>query len=182
MREKHYTLLTGGTSINISDPDIAAKIDFIENRANSLWNSMDKSSERTYLWSGYTDKNSGSNVNETYNRLREMAVAYATTGSSLEGNATLKTDIVQAMDWLYANWYNETRPYTGNWYEWELSIPFSLNDLMVLMYGDLTATQINNYVKAIDRSSPDPTRYSYNAGTSTGANRVWKCKVVLLRG
>ncbi len=182
MREKHYTLLTGGASINIGDPDIAAKIDFIENRANSLWNSMDKSSERAYLWSGYTDKNSGSNVNETYNRLREMAVAYATTGSSLEGNATLKTDIVQAMDWLYANWYNETRPYTGNWYEWELSIPFSLNDLMVLMYGDLTATQINNYVKAIDRSSPDPTRYSYNAGTSTGANRVWKCKVVLLRG
>jgi hyaluronate lyase len=173
LREKWKVTLTGGTSYNPLDPDIAAQIVALTAEANSNWSTMDNT-PGTYLWS---DLNSGSNTSQItagYNRIKTMALAYATTGSTLQNNAALLADILIALDWMYTNRYNETKTNVANWWDWEIGAPLALNDIVVLLYEQLTSTQITNYMNAIEHFQPTI--------TSTGANRVWECTVIGVRG
>lgn len=180
LRQRWKEYLTGGTAFNPADPDIAATIAALTNNANTFWSSLNTANPRSYLWSDLP----GDNITDTlgaYNRLKTMALALSTTGSSLYGNTTLKNDIVSAMDWQYANRYNSSKT-NDYWYRFEISTPRTINDLTVLMYDHLTATQINNYMGAIDHFSPDPNYQVNGTRTSVGANRMEKCLVVGLRG
>lgn len=173
LRLKWSDLLTGGASVNTSDSDISARIASITSTAQSTWDSMDKSSGRTYLWSDLPFPASGS-ITNSYNRLESMALAYRTTGSSLQNNATLGSDIISALDWLNANEYNTSTTESGNWWDYEIGSPLALNDVTVLMYDNLTSTQITNYMNTVDKFQPTVTK--------TGANRMWQCLVIGVRG
>ncbi|MBP1965362.1 polysaccharide lyase family 8 super-sandwich domain-containing protein [Paenibacillus aceris] len=182
LRNRWKTYLTGGSEINSSDPEIAAQIKQIDSDANSAWSSMDKSTGRTFLWSDESNWSKAGTVSHTYGRLRAMALAYATTSSSLHGNTSLATDIISGMDWMYANRFNEKKSEFDNWYHWEIASPQALGDLMVLVYDQLSDAQIANYVKAIDKFVPNPTIRT-NLGTpETGANLMDKALAVALRG
>ncbi len=172
LRDKWGEIVTGGSSYNAADPDIAAKINAIETIAQGYWDTMDTSPTRTRLWSNLGT--SSEHVKQTYRRLREMALGYAVKGSVLEGNTQLRDDIVDAMDWMYANRYNLTSSTSGNWWDWEIGSPLAIQDIVVMMYDDFTSAQIDNYMGAVERYSP--------VVEMTGANRVWKVTVVLLRG
>lgn len=139
LRIKWAEALTGGTGYNTSDPDIAKKVAMA---AQTSWGSLNKTAGRTYLWSDLNNAADATVTSYNFARVKEMAVAYKTYGSSLYGNTTLKTDIIDALDWLYANRYNETTgPETWyTWYDQEIATPPQLTDTVVLMYDDLIAT------------------------------------------
>ena len=61
-----------------------------------------------------------------------MALAYATTGSPLQGNTTLRDDILAGLDWMYANRYNEKKSIYDNWWHWEIGSPMALVDIATL--------------------------------------------------
>ncbi|MEK3885591.1 polysaccharide lyase family 8 super-sandwich domain-containing protein [Paenibacillus sp. PL2-23] len=172
LREKWKTTLTGGTGISASDPHIAARVVSITAVAQARWDSMDTSPTRTYLWSDITGSSS-SNVTSNYDRLREMALAYAVKGSALENDSALLADLVDALDWMYANQYNATKT-GGNWWDWQIGAPLRLNDIVVLLYDQLSASQIANYMNTVNHFSPTV--------QMDGANRVWKATVVGVRG
>lgn len=48
-----------------------------------------------------------------------MARAYVMEGSELKGNASLFSDIISGMEYVYLNQYNETTAEIGNWWSWE---------------------------------------------------------------
>ncbi|MDI4649784.1 polysaccharide lyase family 8 super-sandwich domain-containing protein [Cohnella hashimotonis] len=187
LRIKWAEALTGGTGYNTSDPDIAKKVAMA---AQTSWGSLNKTAGRTYLWSDLNNAADATVTTYNFARVKEMAVAYKTYGSSLYGNTTLKTDIIDALDWLYTNRYNETTgPETWyTWYDQEIATPLQLTDTVILMYDDLIATpgKITNYMNAISHFSPDPTMISmHDAGTvneATGANRIWKSQIVAVQG
>ncbi|WP_168119558.1 polysaccharide lyase family 8 super-sandwich domain-containing protein [Paenibacillus sp. HB172176] len=178
MREHRQEMLTGGSSLNGSDPDIATSIALITDEANALWTSMDVSASRTYLWSDIQAYGNSVHVRTDYERLFKMALAYSVTGSSLYGDASLAGDIVDALDYMYDSRYNETihptASGTSNWWDWQIGIPMPLNDTVMLMYDDLTSSQVTNYMTAVDHFSPTV--------TLTGANRSWKAIVVAGNG
>ncbi|MFI1188314.1 polysaccharide lyase 8 family protein [Streptomyces californicus] len=120
-------------------------------------------------------------MNENYSRLLTMAQAYCQPGTGLTGNTDLATDIVTGLDHMYARIYHEGQASYGNWWNWKIGAPQALLDTCVLMYDQLSATQIANYCRAVDHFVPDSAIGSYT-GTSTGANRVDLCRVVALRG
>ncbi|MWV42519.1 DNRLRE domain-containing protein [Paenibacillus sp. HJL G12] len=183
LRDRWNVYLTGGTAIDPSDPEIAAKISQIEMNANNDWSSMNKNAGRTYLWSDLASWSASSTISSNYVRLKEMALAYATPGSSLKGNTNLAADILNGLDWMYANKYNETKGETGNWWDWEIGVPMNLTDTMILIYDQMSAAQKANYTKALDKFVPDPT-YRTNSPSfkETGANRLDKAMIVSLRG
>ncbi|MCZ8520467.1 DNRLRE domain-containing protein [Paenibacillus mucilaginosus] len=183
LRGKWKALLTGEPGYNQADPDIAAQIGTVTEQAQTYWNTLNKTAGRTALWSDLSDWSQSAAITSSYSRLKSMAAAYATGGSSLEGNAGLAADIVSALDWMYANAYNETKSETGNWWDWEIGAPLLLGDMMVLMYDSLSAAQKTNYFKAIDKFCPDPTKRTNTPTlTETGANRLDKALIVALRG
>ena len=184
LREKWADMLTGGRSLNLADPRITSGVTSITNAANTQWNSLNKSATRTYLWSDAASTNDSSDLSTNFSRLRAMALAYATTGSTLQGNAALRADILAGLDWMYANRYNETKAIYDNWWDWEIGSPKLFVDAAVLMYADLSPTQLANYMRAVEKFTPSATTRAPggSTGTFTGANRMDKIYVVTIRG
>jgi len=174
-----------GTGYDTSDPDVASLLASIASSANSYWSSMEKSvATRTYLWSDAASTTVSADITTNYARLRAMALAYATPGCSLQGNASLLTDLTGGLDWMNANRYNSTKAEYDNWWDWEIGSPLDLTDIAVLLYSQLTSTQLTNYMNAVDKFTPSATTQAPggSSGTFTGANRMWKIRVVAVRG
>lgn len=186
LRGKWQTRLTGGSAVNTSDADIAQAIATSAGNAQTYWDAMDKGAARTALWADLATWTASATITNSYGRLYTMAVAYTSTGSPLKGNANLAADIVAALDWLYNQHYNPGITYYDNWWDWHIGTPQSLTNSMTLMYGQLSAAQIANYLGAIDKFVPDPSIRLKPDGTTltteTGANLLDKSLAVILRG
>ncbi|OXM83281.1 polysaccharide lyase family 8 super-sandwich domain-containing protein [Paenibacillus rigui] len=198
LRQKWSDVLTGGPSIELSDADIAAQIALtvrvVQNdTATGFRDTLQTGTNRTScgcLWTDLTSTTVSAELVYNFSRIRAMALAYATAGSSdpaspaynpLYLNTALRDEITGALDWMYANRYNPGKSIYDNWYHWEISGPKNLEDAVVLMYNDLTSTQVTNYMNAVNKFTPDPNRAPQNSATATGANRVEKSWVVALR-
>lgn len=122
MRENRKVLLTGGSSLDTADPDIAAALTKLTNEANNYWQTMNTTAGRTYLWSDNPGIGNSIHIRVTYERLKTMALAYATTGTALHENSQLGSDIVAALDYMYTTRYHEavtpTASGTSNWWDW----------------------------------------------------------------
>ena len=184
LRQKWSDTITGGSAYNTADPTTAAAITGVTSAANGYWTTMDKSVSRTFLWSDAASTTVSADLSTNFSRLRAMARAYATTGSTLQGNATLLADIIGGLDWMYANRYNETKAIYDNWFDFEIGSPLALVDATTLLYSQLTAAQIANYMNAVNKFTPSATTPAAGGttGTFTGANRMWKIDVVAVRG
>ena len=182
LRLKWRDMITQGTNFNQYDPLYSAWIASVESTARSYSNSLNTSSNRTYLWSAYPNlATDSSDISGTFNRLRALALGYAVRGSASEGNVALRSNIISGLDWMYANYYNPTGVIYDNWFDFEISTPLALNDTVVLLYPNLSPTQISKYMSAVEHFTPSPA-YSSIATNVTAANRVWKSLAVLLRG
>ena len=148
--------------------------------AQPFWTSMDTSPGRTYLWSDLDSSKTSAVQRNNIGRLRTLALALKSPGSSLAGNAQLKSDLLSALDWFLTNKYGLSVHSYDNWWDWQIGIPLALADFCVLMYDDLSSAQIATAMNAIAHYEPDPTKTG--GSTSTGANRNWTCANAILRG
>ncbi len=182
LRAKWRDLLTGGDGYDPQEPQIARAITAVDARARGFWERMDKSPGRTALW---RDLGAGTSetsyLTTTFQRLADMARAWATTGSTLAGNDTLLADTINGLDTFVGAEYNETKKIRGNWWDWEIGSPLALNNATVLLYDRLSAAQRDAYTRAIEAFTPVPDQFARNAGPTTGANRVWKAEAVAVR-
>jgi hyaluronate lyase len=184
LRQKWADMLTGGAGLNLADARTASVVAGITATANSQWASLDKSAARIYLWADAASTTNSAHLSTNFSRLRAMALAYATSGSTLQGNATLRADILAGLDWMYANRYNETKAIYDNWWDWEIGSPKLLVDTAVLMYADLSPAQLASQMRAVEKFTPSATVRAPggSSGTFTGANRMDKIYVVAVRG
>ncbi len=181
MRLKRYAMLTGGAGIDFSLPQIHARLAGIESSARGFWRSLQKDSDRATLWPDLASVTVSAQITSAWSRLRSMALAWATPGQNLYGDAALLADIRSAAAWLEENRYNARIPKEyDNWWDWEIGTPLQLGDLLVLLHGRLTPEETGRYAAAIDRFDSDP-RVMIVSTVSTGANRVWKCMGAMLR-
>lgn len=187
LRAKWHAYLTGGDDFDPLDPDIAANLaaksqGVSNSESTGIWDTLNKAAGRTYLWSDLQSTTASDQVSTHYSRIKQMAIVYATRGSAFYHNEQLKNDIIGALDWAYANRYNENKSETGNWWDWEIGTPQLINDTLVLMYDHLSSSQLDQYMRAIDRFVPNPSKRTINGVTETGANLLDKSFVVALRG
>jgi hyaluronate lyase len=184
LREKWAEMLTGGSHLDLTDPAVASSLIDLDSSANAYWSTMDKSPTRAFLWADLGSTTDTGHIKESYERLKTMALAYATAGSSLKGNVLLGGDIVGGLDWLYANRYNERTPMHDEWWHLEIGAPAELVDTTALMFDDLSPAQVANYMRAVDKFTPSATTQA-PGGTPwsfTAANRMWKIHIVAIRG
>ena len=82
LRLKWRDVLTGGSSYNPLDTDIAAKITDITSDAQGHWNTMDTSGSRTYIWSDLQyDPTSAKHISDTYAQYNDLTFTPVTTDS-----------------------------------------------------------------------------------------------------
>ncbi|MCX6946351.1 MAG: hypothetical protein NTU87_00575, partial [Verrucomicrobia bacterium] len=111
---------------------------------------------------GVTADVASGNIADSFKRLEYMAQAYAIPDCALYQNASLLTAITGGLDWLTSNVYTSTGTVFGNWYDWEIAAPQSLNNAAILLLsnpGALSSTQIANYVKAVYNFGPNSVNF-----------------------
>ena len=106
LRAKWDAVLTGGSNYNPGDPNYVGIINRITTTAQTDWSTLNTAQNRTYLWPDLQTPATSAQLTEAYTRLEAMALAYSTTGSSLDANQSLKTATIAALDWMYTNRYN----------------------------------------------------------------------------
>ncbi len=180
LRVKWWQLQTGGTNYSLTDSLVKSRLTSITNSAWSYWRSMDKTGTNTYLWTNLTSTSDSGEISTAYSRLRAMALAYATYGSGLRGDAALAADIQTGLNWMHANRYHESAAKYDNWYDWEIGAPLHIVDLAVFMYDALGIAGLSNTLNAVDHFVPSP--FGGTSGTSTGGNLTDKIRVVGVRG
>ncbi|MEV0974555.1 polysaccharide lyase 8 family protein [Microtetraspora glauca] len=119
-------------------------------------------------------------LTETPARLRTMARAYALEGTGLTGDASLAAAVATGIDHYRRRVYTEGADPVGNWWDWQIGTPRKLLDAAVLIGPHLTNRRSGALRDAVDHFVPECRLNDYS-GTSTGANRVDLCTVMLLR-
>ncbi|MER5277251.1 polysaccharide lyase 8 family protein [Streptomyces sp. NPDC002809] len=175
-------LLTGG-AFDPSDPDFAAGVAALDGTAKGLWDTLDRSAGRTALWTDLAPLTAPGNFGQSYTRLRTLATAWATPGTSLSGSTEAADAVVSALRFTYDTAYHPAARESGNWWFWEIGAPRALMDTCVLLRGRLAAGDLADYLTVVDRFCPDADRRTNSPNLSeTGANRTDKAVIVALRG
>ncbi|MGW7074578.1 polysaccharide lyase 8 family protein [Streptomyces sp. NPDC054866] len=174
--------LTGG-DFDAADPDFAAALKVLDTQASGWWRDLDRSAGRSALWADLSPAKDPGNFGQSYTRLRTIATAWATPGTSLTGSAEAADTLLEALRFLHTDAYNPGRPESGNWWFWEIGAPRALMDTCVLLREKVPAADLAKYVSTVAKFCPDPDRRT-NAPTlsETGANRADKAVIVALRG
>lgn len=180
LRTRWLTLNTGG-AIDPADAAFAPALARLTADAQGFLDTLDISAGRTALWPDLPLSPSSGNFSISYTRLRTIALARATKGTTLTSDPADR--LVAALDFLHAKAYNPTLPETGNWWFWEIGTPKALLDCCVFAHDVVSPDRLAAYLTAIDRFVPDPNRRTNSATLrETGANRVDKALIVALRG
>ena len=192
LRNKWVTIQTGGTNYNTNDATIASAVGNIVTLGNRYQGYMTANTNPNLLFTNIT--NLGTNADsaffvDSYNQLQSMALAYATKGSSLQGNTALLSNIIKGLDWM-TNWYNTNTPkvYTGsfptvwNWYDLEIAAPQALVNTVSIVYTNLSSNQVANYMAGVNwEEAYDPVTPT-NTPHFTGANLANKANVITVAG
>ncbi|NJD01268.1 MAG: DNRLRE domain-containing protein [Ruminiclostridium sp.] len=183
LRIKYRNMVTGGTTFDMNDANVAAKVHKIEadtqkylstiNSTTHVWDDLESQSQ--YVEGQYNSRY----TRDMYDRFLTMSLAWYIPSSSyyhdttLYSGYTLLDHIKGGLDWLYTNRYNSSG-IKDSWWYWQIGIPFKLLDVTVVLYDQLSSQQISNYMGAVDFWVPTP--------SNTGANRADLSKVVALKG
>lgn len=193
MRIKWVDFLTGNLSIGRQDE--ATKkfiIDSANKNADKAIQSLDKNSDRKYLYSEYKDMKNGVHVQNTYENIKNIAKAYVIPGTKYYQSPEAKKIVLDSMEWLYTNAYHEGLPEYGNWWQWELGIPKNLNEIVAMMYEEIPVDKRIKYLKASQYFQPYARYSGYSPSASyssspekrisTGGNRMDTAIISFARG
>ncbi|MEU2433862.1 polysaccharide lyase 8 family protein [Streptomyces sp. NPDC007861] len=169
-------LLTGG-SFDPTDPAFSPHVRAMSESAVRYRSSMLTVDDRTALWTDLPLGASSTNLHGTAGRLRAMALAYATPGTDLTGDATAAELVADGLDWLCSTYYTPTTTTYGNSWHWDIGTPSHLVDTCVLVYPALTPDRINAYCASLDHFRPAIGRYPV-----ADANQADVCRIFIVRG
>ncbi|MFU2046975.1 polysaccharide lyase 8 family protein [Avibacterium gallinarum] len=138
-------------------------------------------------------KTAGAKIRSTVNTIRDLAVGYNKSGSQFYQNQDAKQLIVSSLEKIHSGGYQVGGKEYGNWWNWEIGVPKSLNDVLILMGDELPNELKEKLIAATTYFQPDPTTSGANSEaaqystskdkrTSTGGNRTDTSTVSLARG
>lgn len=199
MRDNWRDRLTGNNIEDPSDELYQQNMAVLTEEAQKHWDTMEKGgNERKTLWTDipffYQYQATISNVTEcfgtAFSRMEKMACAYNAKGSTLYHNEDLKKEIIGALEWVYANLYNDTmdaqKDIYGNWWHWFIGVPKILCNIIILMYEELDQDLIDREAKTLENFNWDPNeRYVPISGElvkNAAGNLIDTSLVAALRG
>ena len=198
LREKWLDTLLGG-ELDTGNEAVRTYISGLDETAGQYWETMIKSRDtsRSNLWTdldmsyikgtGAEAMTHSGNVAQTFYRLKDIAIAWATEGCELYQDEAVKQELILALDYMNEHHYSssdEKTPVFGNWWHWEIGGPIAFMDTALILYDDLTLNQINRYAAAVSRFTNVCDRPSGYPGSPamTGANLIDKGMAVAQTG
>ncbi|MFE6967820.1 polysaccharide lyase 8 family protein [Isoptericola sp. NPDC057653] len=178
--ERWAVLQTGGPGLDLTDAHVKAAVKRVDRAATTVLTTLDRSAGRTALWPDLADWTRSNTVTTTFKRLRSIAVAWATPGTSVAADPAVAADVADGITWMHDHVYGPGIPRFDNDWDWEIGSASALVDTLVVLrehLGDALARS----TAAIDHYTPDPNLWRADRQIATGANRVWIATVVAVR-
>ena len=180
------------SQIKMTDEEIKKVVSFNEKNADGYYTDINLSKDRKSIFKSFENMKSGVDVLKQYDGLVKIVKAYSTPGTKYYKKKEIKTQVIDALDWLYDNAYHENLPELGNWWQWEIGIPKKLNEILAIMYDEVPKDKKIKYLKASQYFQPyakwsafSPSA-SYSSAPhkriSTGGNRIDTSLICFIRG
>ena len=176
-----HDIVLGPNDSNPSDSIVAEYISECARLGDSLWHTMRH--DTAFLWDSlalltgvpaYTPYH----VHRSYLNLHRMTRAWAYKSSPLYHNQALLADIRYGLDFLARNAYNDSIPHIGNWWEWQIGIPFDYCNIVCILYSRLSPEEI----AVFDKTAGTCVRDVVVNGNLTYANQASVCRNLLFIG
>ncbi|MDD6763518.1 MAG: polysaccharide lyase family 8 super-sandwich domain-containing protein [Clostridiales bacterium] len=110
-------------------------------------------------------------------KVKQMAIAYKQNGNKYQGDEDVYNDIVYALDYLLTKKYSPSIEMYGNWYYWQISVPATMTDIMVILKKDLEPEMLKAMEEAVIYRIGDDFHYTWY-----GANRMYLAAISLKLG
>ncbi len=147
------------------------RVQSISDACGSTWKEFKKYSNKQWGISISHKSGDESKISTIYSNILVLAKGYATVGSEYYRNEELLQSIKQALYNGYNNLYGEEVAKTdkddmyGNWWYWDIGIPRTLVEILMLIDGELKPETVAKYLSPFDHRNQYP--------TMTAANKVW---------
>ncbi|MBO8195526.1 silent information regulator protein Sir2 [Streptomyces oryzae] len=145
-----------GTAESNARPETAAKLAAVAGAARGHLADMAAAGEHE-LFRGLPLGSSDANLNTSFRRLYEIALAARTPGfpsDGAPGDAATRRRVVEGLVRLHERYYgDQSQGYYGNWFNWEIGISTSVTATLVLLAEDVAAQQpglTHRYVASMD--------------------------------
>ena len=178
--ERWAVLQTGGPGLDLADAHVKAAVRRVDKAAATVLATLDRTAGRTSLWPDLADWTRSNTVTTTFKRLRSIAVAWATPGTSVAGDAAVADAVADGVTWMHDHVYGPGIPRFDNDWDWEIGSASALADTLVVLRDHL-GDALARSTAAIDHYTPDPNLWRADRQIATGANRVWIATVVAVR-
>ncbi|WP_020640207.1 polysaccharide lyase 8 family protein [Amycolatopsis balhimycina] len=171
------------TGINRPSPERAEALANLGRVAKAYNASMSVAGGGAPLWTDLPLGPGSDYTTSMYARLRAIAVDWGTPGAALSGDPVVLDRITSALELIHTSQYNENVGEIGNWYTYEIGIPYYLLHTLSVVADRLTADQLARYLAPVKRFVGDPNRRANNAAVvETGANRADKALISIVSG
>ncbi|WP_327090022.1 polysaccharide lyase 8 family protein [Nonomuraea sp. NBC_01738] len=157
----------------------------VDGSANAVLRKLRPEPGRPSLWPDLPLGNpANGNFNRSYNRMRALALGWATPGTRMHRDPDVARTAIKALDFLHRHAYNEHADRRGsNWYWWEIGVPRALTDTCALLYEALPGDSLTRWLRPLHRWCPNADHRVNNPSVAeTGANRAGKVMAVAMHG
>ena len=198
VRDSYRDGLTGNQMPNKQDEQYLSMMQSYDKAAKEAWDGLITAENRTTLWKDlnmtidYINKGNNNNDSADFRtateRLRAMALAYASEGSQYYKNEALFKDLVSALEYVLQNYPTNLQDKVyGNWWTWTIGVPKDLVEIAILLYNDLQPELVQDIYTYVDTVLP-ATEYCWMRSsrpylyTSTAANTMDMGVITALNG
>lgn len=156
--------LVGSPELNdMTDPDIAKKVKFVEGRCRERYEAMNKDGSPVILW-GSSKPIESNELTKQYSALRDLALGWGTYGSEFYHSEEVLRAILFGLEWMYENMYGEAEKrnegwrdiYVCNWWDWFIGGPEYSTDVFIIIEEHLPREDIRRYVSLHEWLMKDP--------------------------
>lgn len=171
MKNRWVKRIVGDDSLNLDNEYIAKYVAKTNEEAHDLWNQMDKSEDRTYLWPLKDGDTSSADITTQFKNIYKLTLAYGTSGSDLKENRELYFDIVDALEFMTTVKHYDGITVTSNWWDCQIGSAQKFTDILMIMSGYMPQEKVEEYATIIAGYAKDPSE-QLGGYVTTGANRT----------
>ena len=135
------------------------------------------------IWNDVSDYSNSANLTKTYRRIEQIAKSVTNPKSKYYNDKEVISIVKRSMKLMEDNYYNENTESKGNWWDYEIGAPRSINNILTLMNNYFSKEEIEEISLPISKMVPDPSKImvSQNRGKKAfGGNLsdIGKVKVI----
>ena len=135
------------------------------------------------IWNDVSDYSNSANLTKTYRRIEQIAKSVTNPKSKYYNDKEVISIVKRSMKLMEDNYYNENTEPKGNWWDYEIGTPRSINNILTLMNNYFSKEEIEEISLPISKMVPDPSKImvSQNRGKKAfGGNLsdIGKVKVI----